>query len=160
MAELATSSVTTPTPPVHLTDLDRALEVEKNNNRKETWRKLDKTTKLSKLRSFAERYIADHELLTGDGEHLMFFFRDCLSRAKLQHVKDVVYNTDTGEITSIPSLVHNRSTNHFTLKNGEYVSALKSLPAPRKRSATPRKPPSTANPTTSALTTTVATAEK
>jgi hypothetical protein len=131
-----------------LTDLDHALEVEKNNNRKEPWRKLDKTTKTKKLQNFTNRYIAEHELLVGDGEHLMFFFRDCLSRAKLQHVKDVVYNTDTGEITSIPMLVHNRSTNHFTLKNGEYISALKSLPVPKRRSSTARKPPSTINPAT------------
>jgi hypothetical protein len=49
-------------------------------------------------------------------------------------VKDVIYDKTTGEITSIPGIVYNKSTNHFTLKySDKRVSTLKNLP-PKKNS--------------------------
>jgi len=128
--------------PVQLNIIELALEMEKNNNKKEPWRKLDKTTKIAKLEEFTKKYITEHSMLVGDGEHLMFFFKECLLKSKLQNVKEIIYNKDSGEIVSIPALVHNRTTNHFTLKNNDYVSALKSLAPNKRRSATVRKPPS------------------
>ena len=62
----------------------------------------------------------------------MFFFKDCLDKKKLQRVKDVIYDKDTGEIKEVPALHFNKPTIHFTLKNiDKRVSTTRSL-APKK----------------------------
>ena len=38
-------------------------------------------------------------------ESMIDFFKDCLDRKKLQRVKDVTYNKETGEITTIGAVV-------------------------------------------------------
>ena len=60
---------------------------------------------------------------------MIVFLRNCLDKKKLQRVKDVLYNKETGEITDIPCLCYNKNLKHFTLKNiDKRVSTLKSLP--------------------------------
>lgn len=123
----------------NLTALDTFLENEKNTNASKTWAKLDKTTKLLKLRAFADAYKKKNEIDADAYNKMIAFFRDCLDRKRLQRVKDVIYDKDTGEIIDIPALVHARPTNHFTLKNlDKRVSTLKSL-APKKRDKTCKK---------------------
>ena len=66
----------------------------------------------------------------------MVFFRDCLDKKKLQRVKDVSYNKETGEIKDIPALYFNKPTKHFTLKNvDKRVSTLRGL-TPKKKQGT------------------------
>ena len=61
---------------------------------------------------------------------------DSLDKKKLQRVKDVNYNKDTGEIKDIPALYFNKPTNHFTLKNlDKRVSTLRGL-TPKKKQGT------------------------
>ena len=54
---------------------------------------------------------------------------ECLEKMKLQKTKDVVYDKETKEITSIPALHFNINSHHFTLKimDTKRVSTLKSL---------------------------------
>lgn len=119
-----------------LTNLDKFLENEKINNSNEPWSKLDKTAKIKKLTLFAENYKNDNNLSINEYENLLQFFRDCLDRKKLQRVKDVNYNKDTGEIKDIPALHYNKLLNHFTLKNiDKRVSTLKGL-TPKKKQGT------------------------
>jgi hypothetical protein len=119
-----------------LSNLDKFLENEKNNNAIEPWSKLDKTAKIKKLTLFAENYKIQNNLSTEEFELLIAFFRDCLDKKKLQRVKDVTYNKDTGEIVEIPALFHNKQKNHFTLKNiDKRVSTLRGL-APKKKQGT------------------------
>jgi len=60
------------------------------------------------------------------------FLKDCLDRKKLQKVKDVIYDKDSGLIKEIPGLIHNKITNHYTIKNiDKRITTLKSL-APKK----------------------------
>jgi hypothetical protein len=119
-----------------LVNLDKFLENEKINNSNEPWSKLDKTAKLKKLFAFADNYKSVHELSEEEYVHLISFFKDCLDRKKLQRVKDVVYNKETGEIKDIPALHHNKPTNHFTLKNmDKRVSTLRGL-TPKKKVGT------------------------
>jgi len=119
-----------------LVNLDKFLENEKFTNSNEPWSKLDKTAKLKKLFAFADNYKLDHDLSEQEYVHLISFFKDCLDRKKLQRVKDVVYNKDTGEIKDIPALHHNKPTNHFTLKNmDKRVSTLRGL-TPKKKVGT------------------------
>ena len=78
----------------------------------------------------------NNNLSEDEYQQLITFFRDCLDKKKLQRVKDVNYNKDTGEIKEIPALHFNKPTNHYTLKNlDKRVSTLRCL-APKKKQGT------------------------
>jgi len=119
-----------------LVNLDKFLENEKNNNANEPWSKLDKTAKIKKLSIFADSYKSTNDLSDYEHQELITFFKDCLDRKKLQRVKDVIYNKETGEIKDVPALYYNKPTNHFTLKNlDKRVSTLRGL-TPKKKIGT------------------------
>ena len=119
-----------------LVNLDKFLENEKNSNANEPWSKLDKTAKIKKLTLFAENYKSEHSLSDEEYSKLTSFLKDCLDRKKLQRVKDVIYDKNTGTIKDIPGLFHNKVKNHFTIKNTDKrVSTLKSL-MPKKNNLT------------------------
>jgi hypothetical protein len=122
-------NVSTITDSVNYNTIDSILEKEKQQNKTETWNKLDKTVKIQKLHAFAERYGKEHGLPMKEIKHLKAFFIECLEKAKLQKTKDVVYNKDTHEITSIPALHFNSEKKNFTLRilDAKRVSTLKSL---------------------------------
>jgi hypothetical protein len=115
-----------------ISNLDKFLEAEKNNNDSEPWCKLNKTTKYKKLLEFIELYKTEKNLNEEETKLLSIFIKDSLDKKKLLRVKDVVYNKESGIITEIPALTYIKSTRHFTLKNiDKRVSTLKSL-APKK----------------------------
>ncbi len=115
-----------------LTNLDKFLENEKNNNVNEPWCKLNKTTKTKKLQEFVEIYKEENNLNQEESTLLFSFLKDCVDRKKLQRVKDVIYDKENGNIKEIPALCYIKSNKHFTLKNiDKRVSTLKSL-APKK----------------------------
>jgi hypothetical protein len=116
----------------NLDNLEAMLETERNDNDKETWSKLNKTIKIKKLLRYADKYKEENNLSVEDHEKLIIFFKDCLDKKKLQRVKDVEYDRETGEIISISSLIHNKNSHHFTLKNiYKKVSTIKNLPQRR-----------------------------
>jgi hypothetical protein len=117
-----------------LSNLDKFLENEKNNNINEPWCKLNKTVKTKKIQDFVEIYKVQNELSDEESGLLTTFLKDCLDRKKLQRVKDVIYDKETGFIKQIPALYYVKANKHFTLKNvDKRVSTLKSL-APKKSS--------------------------
>ena len=117
-----------------LSNLEKFLEDEKNHNQKEPWSKLDKTVKTKKMLSFAEEYCKEKTLDETESDLLIQFLKDCLDKKKLNRVKDVIYNKETGFIKEIPALFYNKASRHFTLKNvDKRVSTLKSLPPKRVR---------------------------
>ena len=109
--------------------LDRLLEKEKISNKLDNWNKIDKTVKLQKLHQFAERYGIEHKYPMKDVKALKTFFAESLEKNKLKKTKDVIYNKDKGEITSIPALHFNSTSHNFTLRiiDTKRVSTLKSL---------------------------------
>jgi hypothetical protein len=109
--------------------LDSLLETEKQQNKSDTWNKLDKTVKIQKLHIFAEKYGKDNTLPVKDIKTLKHFFSEALNKNKLQKTKDVVYDKEKGVIQSIPALFFNVGNRAFTLKNLDVkrVSTLKSL---------------------------------
>lgn len=109
--------------------IDDLLEKEKQHNKTEIWIKLDKTIKIQKLHQFAEKYGKEHSLPVKDVKSLKTFFISCLEKNKLNKTKDVAYNKESGEISSIPSLHFNQTNRNFTLKivDTKRVSTLKSL---------------------------------
>lgn len=112
-----------------LNAIDKMLETEKNNNKTGSWNKLDKTVKTQKLHTFAEKYGREHGVPIKDVKALKSFFLECLEKNKLSKTKDLVYDKEMNEITSIPSLIYQASSHHFTLKNidPKRVSTLKAL---------------------------------
>jgi hypothetical protein len=110
-------------------ELDSLLETEKQQNKSDTWNKLDKTVKIQKLHIFAEKYGKDNTLPVKDIKTLKHFFSEALNKNKLQKTKDVVYDKEKGVIQSIPALFFNVGNRAFTLKNLDVkrVSTLKSL---------------------------------
>lgn len=125
-------------------NLELFLEEDKNNIQNEIWSKMDKTQKIKKVILFAEAYAAEKLLEIDEKEILVTFLKDCLDRKKLQRVKEVEYDKETGTITEIPALFYNKLTKHFTLKNmDKRVSTLKSLPPKRINSTIKNKVPTT-----------------
>ena len=113
-------------------NIDEMLEMEKQNNKGESWNKLDKTMKIQKLHSYAEKYGKDNSLPQTKIRDLKKFFADCLERNKLSKTKEVIYDKEKLEIQSIPQLHLNKETRNFTLKQLEKrVSTIKSL-TPKK----------------------------
>ena len=119
-----------------LSNLDKFLEDEKNNNVNEPWCKLNKTIKTKKILDFVEKYKSEKNLDQEEEKALLAFLKDCLDRKKLLRVKDVVYDKTNGSIKEIPALSYTKANKHFTLKNmDKRVSTLKSL-APKKAQGT------------------------
>ena len=117
-----------------MSKLDKFLEQDKTNNENESWTKLDKTVKTRKLIVFVEKYKTDNELTDEEGQMLITFLKDCLDKKKIQRIKDVIYDKETGAIKEIPALFFNKPTKHFTLKHTDKrVSTLKSLPQKKIR---------------------------
>ena len=115
-----------------LSNLDKFLENEKNNNVNEPWCKLNKTIKTKKIIEFIEIYKKDKELSQEEADNLSKFLKDCLDKKKLSRVKDVIYDKVNGIVKEIPALTYTKANKHFTLKNiDKRISTLKSL-APKK----------------------------
>jgi hypothetical protein len=111
-----------------LSNLEKFLENEKNNNSNEPWCKLNKTIKTKKLIEYVDIYKKDKKLDEDETKNLVSFLKDCLDKKKLQRVKDVIYDKITGSVKDIPALYYTKSNKHFTLKNiDKRVSTLKSL---------------------------------
>lgn len=112
-----------------LSNLEKFLENEQNNNKNEPWCKLDKTIKTKKLLEYVNLYKVENNLNEEECELLTLFFKDCLDRKKFQRVKDVIYDKSTGLIKEIPALSYTKATKHFTLKNiDKRITTQKSLP--------------------------------
>ena len=116
----------------NMSNLDIFLEGEKHTITNEPWTKLDKTTKLQKFKIFVSSYCNEHTDKDTDQHTLYKILSINLDRKKLLKAKDVVYDKDTGLITSIPSLFYNTTSKKFSLKRcDKRPSTLKSL-APKK----------------------------
>lgn len=110
-----------------ITQINEMLENEKLNNKNESWNKLDKTMKIQKLHSFAERYGKENSLPIKSVKSLKLFFIVSLENKKLLKSKEVIYDKDKHEIISIPLLTMNSNKN-FTLRQCEKrPSTIKSL---------------------------------
>jgi hypothetical protein len=122
-------ATSTTTSNVTSSSLDSLLEREKQNNKADSWNKLDKTVKTQALHSFAETYGKENALSAKDIKSLKMFFSDCLKTNKMNKTKDVKYDKEARTILSIPALSYNAATHNFTLKNTDTkrVSTLKSL---------------------------------
>jgi hypothetical protein len=114
--------------------INSLLKQETVLNEKMSWSKLDKTIKYVKIKEYILNLKEKHTLTQTEIEKTNAEMLIYLNKKKLYKVKDVDYNIDSGQIVNIQSLVFNKNTRRFTLKNDRRVSTLKSL-APKKRTS-------------------------
>ena len=113
--------------------IDRYLDQERKIDKKENWTRLDRTTKLVKLREYAARYVTEHELEEGSDVTLVAYLESCLNRRRFRCNKDVEYDKENGRILSLPSLLYNKTSNRFTLKRAEGRASTTSSLGPTRR---------------------------
>ena len=119
----------------NLSALEDMLETEKQTNKLAAWNKLDKTSRVQKLHAFAEKYGREHGFPAKEIKNLKLFFTSSLDKGRLNRAKDVVYDRETREVKSVPSLHFISESKSFTLRNLEdskRVSTLKCL-TPNRR---------------------------
>jgi hypothetical protein len=109
-------------------DIDTLLENENQQNKNDSWTKLNKTTKIQKLHSFAEKYGKQHHYSIKEVRLLKHFLSESLDKGKLQKTKDVLYDKTNHEIEDIPGLFFHPTNKNFTLRvDSKRISTLKSL---------------------------------
>ena len=119
-------------------NVDHILENETQQNKIESWNKLNKTTKIQKLSDYADKYGTEHKYSGEDIKKLKHFFVESLERGKLLKTKEVNYNKNSQQIIDIQGLFYHSTTHKFTLKimDAKRVSTLKSLTPKRVSSST------------------------
>jgi hypothetical protein len=110
-------------------NVDHILENEIQQNKNETWNKLNKTVKIQKLYEYADKYGTEHKYSGEDTLALKQFFVESLERGKLLKTKEVNYNKNSQQIIDILGLHYHTNTHKFTLRimDAKRVSTLKSL---------------------------------
>ena len=114
---------------MNMTSLDTLLDYERQSNKNEPWNKLDKTRKIYILHHFSKKFGVENNLSPDNADLLAMFFNTCLEKGKLTKANDVLYDRETHEIESIPSLLYIPEKNKFMLKSVETkrVSTMKSM---------------------------------
>ena len=108
--------------------VERLLDEEMKTNKNVTWARLDKGEKIRKLNEYVDTYSNDPNNFCTDAESLKQYLIIALDRNRLQKVREVKYNKETGKIENIPCLIFNPSTNRFTLnRSDKRVSTISSL---------------------------------
>ena len=117
-------------------NLDFLLDEETQQNKKETWNKLDKSIKMTKINEYIKNLTEKHKLTDIEIKTLQDFFSVNLDKKNLYKNKDVVYKKETGTLESIPNLQFNNTTRKFSLKKTQTTtstSTSKSLGPTRKK---------------------------
>ena len=104
------------------------LDNECNNNKKETWNKLDKSIKMDKIRNYIESISSNYNLTKDEKLSLKHYLGNQIDKKNLLKNKDIVYSKDRGIIDNIPILQFNNTTRKFSLKkSGQHISTVKAL---------------------------------
>jgi hypothetical protein len=111
--------------------MDFLLENEKIKNKTESWNKLEKSEKIIKIHHFAHEWSTKYN--NGTEDALRIFLLNCLEKNKLKNKKDIIYNKETMEIKSVPSLIYETEKNTFKLlTDTKRISTLKCLTPKRE----------------------------
>ena len=110
-------------------NIDNILENETQQNKNDSWNKLNKTIKIQKLDEYAVKYGTEQKYSQEYINKLKIFFVESLERGKLFKTKEVNYNKSNQTIIDIQGLFYNSNNHKFTLKHTDTkrVSTLKSL---------------------------------
>ena len=117
-----------------ISNADLLLDNECNNNKKETWNKLDKSIKMDKIGYYIESISSNYNLTNDEKLSLKQYLSNQIDKKNLLKSKDVVYSKDKGIIDSIPTLHFNNNTRKFSLKkSGQHISTVKALGPTKKK---------------------------
>ena len=114
-------------------NFDLFLEEESEQNKKESWNKLDKSIKMSKINEYIKILTSKHTLTAVEIKILRDFLSSNLDKKNLYKNKDVEYVKELGKLENIPNLHFNNTTRKFSLKKAQAVSSSKSLGPPKTR---------------------------
>jgi hypothetical protein len=106
--------------------IDDILMREQQQNKTETWTKLNRSAKIQCLHSYAERYGKDNKYSVKEIKQLKTYLTEAVDSKKFSKAKDVSYNRETQEVENIPGLVFNPIHKVFTLRTNT-TNTLKSL---------------------------------
>ena len=99
------------------THVDLQLSNESTLNKSAAWNKLGKTNKMKIINEYVDRCCAkEHGLNAEETAQLKLYFSQSLDEKMLQHVKDVIYDKETGQLVGVPQLAFNPTTRKFTLR--------------------------------------------
>lgn len=111
--------------------LNNVIDKITKNNKKEkrdSWVRLDRSSKIYKIKHYIEEYAKTNHLTTNEKEDLNKYLIQCLERKRLQNSREVKYNKEEGIIEQLPYLIFNTTQRKFTLKKNENrISTLSSL---------------------------------
>ena len=122
-----------------ISNLDLLLDEESNQNKKETWNKLDKSVKMAKINEYIKILTQKHQLTSIESKTLREFLSANLDKKNLQRNKDVIYTKESGKLENIPTLHFNNTTRKFSLKKQQQLSTTKSLGPTRKKKSKTNK---------------------
>ena len=115
--------------------IDKFLENEMTENKKQPWSKLSKILKNNKIDEYVDKYKLEHSDLNLTEDELTntkIYLKKMIETKKLAKVKDIQYDKEEGTIVKIPNLEFNKQVRKFTIKSEKRVSTLKSL-APKNK---------------------------
>jgi hypothetical protein len=100
----------------NLESLDKLLSQERVSNVAESWAKLDKTTRIKKLKTYVFGKLSERlKLSTDEADKCLRYIVRNMDR-QLRRVKDVVYDKESGEVMDIPAFEFNVKSRAFTMK--------------------------------------------
>ena len=119
----------------NISNIEKFLEKEQENNIMKPWNKLGKGTKLKKVYEYVDSYLKDKPDKKEYEVALKTYLLECLERKKLQKKKDVIYDMEHNKIKDIPNLYFNEKKKKYSLKRTDKKSStLKSLPTRKNKS--------------------------
>ena len=120
-------------------NLDLLLDEETEQNKKETWNKLDKSIKMNKINDFIKILTEKYKLTEIEIKKLKEFFSINLDKKNLYKNKDVIYKKETGILENIPNLLFNNSTRKFSLKKSQTTGNVSKALGPTRKKKQDKK---------------------
>jgi hypothetical protein len=100
----------------NIDSIDQLLAQETVSNVADSWARLDKTTRIKKLKTYVRTKMnARMNLTDQESDKCLRYMVRNMDR-QLRRVKDVVYDKDSGEVMDIPAFEFNAKTRAFTMK--------------------------------------------
>ena len=114
--------------------LDIILSKETEHNQSDTWNKLDKSNKLSKLTEYCNVLQSKYNLSDEEKNAAKSYLFACLEKKHLQKARDISYQKDKG-IIDIPQLQWSVTNRKFTFKRKEGHGSTAKCLGPKRAAA-------------------------
>jgi len=99
--------------------LIHAIDKEKNNRFKNTWNRLDKGSKLNRIKLFINKMKEDYQLDDEQKENLEKLLSQLFHSGVLNRNQEVTYDMDSCEITEIKNLILNEENKSFVFNKSK-----------------------------------------